>query len=78
MYATNFIGDFDIRYYLAGGLSLKGYNKTNDRYFSRTSLTTQGVGLVFQRDFDRLLPYRKRKKNTVETTDTTALSLGSH
>lgn len=78
MYATNFIGDFDIRYYLAGGLSLKGYNKTNDRYFSRTSLTTQGVGLVFQRDFDRLLPYRKRKKNTVETTDTTALSLGTH
>ena len=59
MYATNFIGDFDIRYLLTGGLSLKGYNKTNDRYFSRTSLTTQGVGLVFQRDFESLLPRRK-------------------
>ena len=62
MYATNFIGDFDIRYYLMGGFSLKGYNKTNDRYFSRTSLTTQGVGIVFQRDFDRLFPRFKRKK----------------
>lgn len=59
MYATNFIGDFDIRYLLTGGFSLKGYNKTNDRYFSRTSLTTQGIGLVFQRDFDSLLPRRK-------------------
>ena len=70
MYATNFIGDFDIRYLLTGGLSLKGYNKTNDRYFSRTSLTTQGLGIVFQRDFERLLPRRKRKKNTQEPNDT--------
>ena len=62
MYASNFIGDFDIRYLLTGGLSLKGYNKTNDRYFSRTSLTTQGLGLVFQRDFDYLFPRRKRKE----------------
>ena len=61
MYATNFIGDFDIRYLLTGGLSLKGYNKTNDRYFSKTSLTTQGIGLVFQRDFDSLKPQRKPK-----------------
>ena len=70
MYATNFIGDFDIRYLLTGGLSLKGYNKTNDRYFSKTSLTTQGVGLVFQRDFDRLQSRHKRKKKQVETADT--------
>ena len=66
MYATNFIGDFDIRYLLTGGLSVKGYNKTNDRYFSRTSLTTQGVGLIFQRDFDRLWPRRKRKRKKIE------------
>ena len=62
MYATNFVGDFDIRYLLTGGLSVKGYNRTNDRYFSKTSLTTQGVGVVYQRDFDRLLPRRKRKQ----------------
>lgn len=70
MYASNFIGDFDIRYLLTGGLSLKGYNKTNDRYFSRTSLTTQGLGLVFQRDFDYLFPRRKRKEQIPQPTDT--------
>ena len=66
MYASNFIGDFDIRYLLKGGFSLKGYNKTNDRYFSKTSLTTQGVGLVFQRDFDRYASRRKRKATTLK------------
>ena len=83
MYATNFIGDFDIRYLLTGGLSVKGYNKTNDRYFSRTSLTTQGVGLVFQRDFDRLWPRRKRKNKKIilkqlpELIDTTCVECDS-
>ena len=72
MYATNFIGDFDIRYLLTGGLSLKGYNKTNDRYFTKTALTTQGLGLVFQHDFDRLLPRRKRKQSAVEQNDSVA------
>ena len=75
MYATNFIGDFDIRYLLTGGFSLKGYNKTNDRYFSRTSLTTQGLGLVFQRDFDGLLPNPKREQTTVaESNDSTMVT----
>ncbi|MBR4312675.1 MAG: translocation/assembly module TamB domain-containing protein [Bacteroidaceae bacterium] len=74
MYATNFIGDFDIRYLLTGGLSLKGYNKTNDRYFSKTSLTTQGVGLVFQRDFDKFKTRRnKRKKKRVEQLEEVGL-----
>ena len=61
MYASNFIGDFDVRYLLANGISLKGYNKTNDRYFSKTSLTTQGIGLMLQRDFDYLIPRYKRR-----------------
>lgn len=54
MYASNFIGDFDIRYLLVPGSNfwVKGYNKTNDRYFSRTALTTQGIGLMFNKDFD--------------------------
>lgn len=60
MYATNFIGDFDIRYLLRNDFSLKGYNKTNDRYFTKTSLTTQGIGLVFQRDFSYLFPRCKK------------------
>ena len=60
MYATNFIGDFDIRYLLRNDFSIKGYNKTNDRYFTKTSLTTQGIGLVFQRDFSYLFPHCKK------------------
>lgn len=76
MYATNFIGDFDIRYMLTNSLSLKGYNKTNDRYFSKTSLTTQGVGLLFQRDFDRLRPRRTRRRPVSEPTD--SLSVNKH
>ena len=60
MYASNFVGDFDIRYLLSSDLSLKGYNKTNDRYFTKTSLTTQGIGLLFQRDFSYLIPRGKK------------------
>ena len=50
---SNFIGDFEVKYLLLPrqGISIKGYNKTNDKYFTKTTLTTQGVGLVFERDF---------------------------
>lgn len=60
MYASNFIGDFDVRYLLVPGsnLWLKGYNKTNDRYFSRTALTQQGIGVLYSHDFDFIIPPR--------------------
>ena len=50
---SNFIGDFEVKYLLLPrqGISIKGYNKSNDKYFSKATLTTQGVGLVFERDF---------------------------
>ena len=52
---NNFIGDFDIQYRLSprSPFSLKAYNQTNDRYFTQSSLTTQGIGIKFQRDFSR-------------------------
>lgn len=64
---TNFIGDFDISYLLtpAGGVSLKAYSETNDRYFSKSSMTTQGIGIQFKRDFTSLRDlffWRKGKK----------------
>lgn len=51
---TSFIGDFDIRYllYPNGNLAIKVYNQTNDRYFTRNSLNTQGVGLIMKKDFN--------------------------
>lgn len=50
---SNFIGDIEVKYKLfpRQGISLKGYNKANDKYFSKTTLTTQGVGIVFEKDF---------------------------
>jgi hypothetical protein len=59
----SFIGDFDIRYllYPSGNLALKVYNQTNDRYFTRSSLNTQGIGLIMKKDFGRLGElFRKR------------------
>ena len=53
---TNFIGDFDVQWLLTpnGGLSLKAYSETNDRYFTKTALTTQGIGIQVKKDFNNL------------------------
>lgn len=50
---SNFVGDFDINYLLtpSGSVSLKAYSETNDRYFTKSSLTTQGIGILLKRDF---------------------------
>ncbi len=50
---SNFIGDFDLQWLLTpnGNVSLKAYSKTNDRYFTKSSLTTQGIGIAVKRDF---------------------------
>lgn len=60
----NFIGDIDIQYILdkKGIFSLKGYSKTNDRYFSRTDLTTQGTGIMLQHEFNKWFNWKKKKK----------------
>ena len=54
--SPSFIGDFDIRYLLFpnGNLALKVYNQTNDRYFTRSSLNTQGIGIIMKKDFNGL------------------------
>ena len=61
---TNFIGDFDIRYLLLpnGNLALKVYNQTNDRYFTKSSLNTQGVGIIMKKDFRNIIDLFGKKK----------------
>ena len=61
---TNFIGDFDIRYLLMpnGNLALKVYNQTNDRYFTKSSLNTQGVGIIMKKDFRNIIDLFGKKK----------------
>lgn len=52
----NFISDVTIQYLLTknGSVSLKAYNKANDRYFVQSSLNTQGVGIQIKKDFNTL------------------------
>ena len=67
--SPSFIGDFDLQYllYPNGNLALKVYNQTNDRYFTKSSLNTQGIGLIMKKDFNGLrdlFSSKKRKKKS--------------
>ena len=61
---TSFIGDFDVRYLLFpnGNLQVRVYNQTSDRYFTKSNLNTQGIGIIFKHDFKDFLPWLFRKK----------------
>ncbi len=66
---TTFIGDFDIEYLLrrGGNLRLKAYNHFNDQnYYLRQALTTQGIGLIYRKDFDNPFAKFRRKKKADE------------
>lgn len=66
---SNFVGDFDLQWLLTknGNLVLKAYSETNDRYFTKSSLTTQGVGIMAKKEFSNIKDFftlnnlRKRK-----------------
>lgn len=65
--STTFIGDFDLEYLLnkKGTWRLKAYNHFNDQnYYLKSSLTTQGLGIVWRKDFG--LP-RKPEEATRDT-----------
>ena len=68
---SNFIGDFEIQWLLTpkGNVNLKAYSKTNDRYFSKTNLTTQGAGILFKHDFDGWRWWKKKEKEETETVE---------
>jgi hypothetical protein len=62
--SPSFIGDFDVRYLLHpnGNFAVKVYNQTNDRYFTKSSLNTQGIGLIMKKDFSNFSDLFGRKK----------------
>lgn len=67
MNSNQFIGDFQIEYLLnrTGTIRLKAYNFYNDQnYYLRTADTTQGVGVMFKKDFDNIFSFLRRKKKT--------------
>ena len=65
-----FIGDFDVRYLLFpnGNLAVRVYNQTNDRYFTRNSLNTQGLGLILKKDFNTWRSLFTRRRKTATST----------
>ncbi|MBO4463589.1 MAG: translocation/assembly module TamB domain-containing protein [Prevotella sp.] len=77
--SPSFIGDFDIQYLLTpgGSLALKAYNQTNDRYFTHSSLNTQGVGLIMKKDFSGLRDLFTIRKKTKTKAKTKTASDGS-
>ena len=72
---NQFIGDFDIEYLITpnGTWRLKAYNRYNDQnYYVKTAQTTQGVGIMYRRDFDKMFNFlkpKKKKKVTKNTAD---------
>ena len=70
---NSFIGDFDLEYLInrSGSLRLKAYNRYNDQnYYLKSALTTQGVGIVYKKDFDNfsdIFRHWRRRKPTKET-----------
>lgn len=52
---TNFVGDFEAIWLLTqnGDWRLRGYNQTNDRYYMKSTLTTQGIGIMYKKDFNK-------------------------
>jgi hypothetical protein len=74
---NQFIGDFDLEYLLnrSGSWRLKAYNRYNDQnYYLRSATTTQGVGIMFRRDFDKLFNFLKRKKKDGDDTTKSPVS----
>jgi hypothetical protein len=63
--SNTFIGEFDLEYKLtpSGEIRLKAYNHANDMYkYSQKSQTRQGVGLLYNKDFNNLSDLFRRRK----------------
>ena len=64
-YSIPLIGDFDLEYKLtqSGDIRLKGYNHYNYRnYYSITPEMTQGLGILFRKDFSHWLDLFGRRR----------------
>jgi hypothetical protein len=62
---STFIGECDLEYKLteSGEIRLKAYNHANDMYrYQRQSLTTQGLGIMYRKDFTNFSEIFRRRK----------------
>lgn len=55
-YTSNFVGDFDVDFRLnkSGTVLLRAYTHANDDILNETSPTTQGMGVIYREDFDKI------------------------
>lgn len=72
--SNSFIGNFDVEWLLtkSGEVRLKAYNQSNDRYYTRTTLNTQGLGIMYKKDFNtwfELLPWYKKDEGKSQPKD---------
>lgn len=78
---NSFVGDFDIEYLLnsSGTIRLKAYNRYNDQnYYYKSAQTTQGVGIMFKRNFDSMFSFLNPLFNKKEEkSDSTAAKIDS-
>lgn len=67
----SFIGDFELKWRLweNGNTYLKAYNMTNDRYFTKGTLNTQGLGVSVQYDFESFKSLFGKKKEEQKTNN---------
>lgn len=72
------IGDVDVEVLLnkIGTWRLKAYNHYNEKfyYINNRSIQTQGVGIMYKKDFDDFRDLFRRSKKEKATVDTTALT----
>jgi len=72
-----FVGEFDLEYKLtkSGEIRLKAYNHANDMYqYLKQSLSTQGVGILFKKDFTNLNDlFFRRKRVFIPQTQTESM-----
>lgn len=69
---SSFVGDFDVKWRIRehGNTYLKAYNLTNDRYFTKSTLNTQGIGVSYQRDFEKFSDLFKRRRSVTSPSPT--------
>lgn len=62
------VGDFDVEYKLtkSGDIRLHAFNHYNYRYFNEKAKLTQGIGIIFRRDFNHIYDFLKLKKEERE------------
>lgn len=61
---SSIIGDFEVKWLVLpkAGISLLGYNRNNQRYFTNTTLNTQGIGIAYENEFNS---FRRKKRVTL-------------